>query len=471
MGNEKTIRVRFAPSPTGFLHVGGARTALFNFLFARKHQGQFLLRIEDTDVERSRPELIENILQSLSWMGISWDESPVYQSTRSARHKEICQLLLQTGHAYRCFCSAQENASGFMYDKRCRFLSEEEIQKKLSSGLPYAIRFRVPEGSTEFFDHIRGKVIVQHKEIEDFVLLRSDGTPVYQVAVVVDDHDMGITHVIRGEDHLSNTPKQILLYQALGWQIPEFAHVPMILGPDKKRLSKRHGATSVEEYRKRGILPHALVNFLALLGWSPGDNREILSLEEMIEAFDLKKISKKSAVFDENKLLWMNMQYIQKLPESSLLEAVKPFLPSEIQFDLNSPEDQKKFLGCIALMKKRVKTLLEFYEKGKYFFHESISYDPDAIQKYWNPETTRALFSELFPRLEKLSEWTKETTEVAVRAFAEEKKLPPAEVIHPLRVALTGTSASPGLFELMEVLGKSTVLQRIASAIEVLKSF
>lgn len=459
MKNRKSIRVRFAPSPTGYLHVGGARTALFNYLFAKKQRGQFLLRIEDTDVERSRPELVENILLSLSWMGISWDESPVYQSMHKERHKEICQWLLHNGYAYRCFCASQENASSFMYDRRCRFLTPEEIQKNLSLGLPYALRFRVPEGHTEFFDHIRGKVIVQNKEIEDFVLLRSDGTPVYQVAVVVDDHDMGITHVIRGEDHLSNTPKQILLYQALGWEIPEFAHVPMILGPDKKRLSKRHAAISMEEYKRQGVLPQAFVNFLALLGWSPGDNREILSLEEMIEVFDLKKVSKKSAVFDENKLFWMNAQYIQKLANSALVEAVRPFLPSQ-------EIDEKALLGCISLMKTRVKTLAEFYEKGKYFFHDPISYDSDAVQKYWHAEVTPTLFSALSHCLESLTEWTKEAIEATVRSCAERKGLTPGEIIHPLRVALTGTSASPGLFELMEVLGRSTVLKRIARAME-----
>jgi len=313
MENKKrSPRVRFAPSPTGALHVGGARTALFNFLYARHHQGRFLLRIEDTDVSRSQQELTEQILRSLRWLGLNWDGEPVHQSTRRENHLEACRSLLESGHAYPCFCDAGmlqrkreeslKKTGEYKYDGTCRSIPLDDANQRMESGVPHTLRFKVPDGATTFDDAVRGTVTVDHAEIDDFILLRSDGTPVYQVAVVVDDHDMGITHVIRGDDHLSNTPKQILVYQALEWNLPVFAHVPMILGPDKKRLSKRHGATSVEEYQKNGYLSDALVNFLALLGWSPGDDREMMSLDEMIEAFSLDRISKTPSVFDETKL-------------------------------------------------------------------------------------------------------------------------------------------------------------------------
>ncbi|HEX9935402.1 MAG TPA: glutamate--tRNA ligase, partial [bacterium] len=289
---KKRLRVRFAPSPTGALHLGGARTALFNYLFAKQHDGAFLLRIEDTDQIRSDAAVTEAIFRSLQWLGLQWDETPVHQSSGIERHRAACDALVRQGKAYFCFCppdllalkrdAARET---YKYDRTCLALTPKEVEERVRSGASKAVRFRIPEGQTEFMDHVRGRVEVQNREIDDFVLLRSDGHPVYQIAVVADDHAMGVTHVIRGDDHLSNTPKQILLYKALGWAVPEFAHVPMILGPDKKRLSKRHGATSVEEYRSGGILPEALVNALALLGWNPGDERELMNMPELIRSF------------------------------------------------------------------------------------------------------------------------------------------------------------------------------------------
>ncbi|MFQ5583570.1 MAG: glutamate--tRNA ligase, partial [Calditrichia bacterium] len=323
-GNTENIRTRFAPSPTGFLHVGGARTALFNWIYARRHGGKFLLRVEDTDRVRSTPENTRKIFDDLIWLGINWDEEVIYQSTRSDIYRQYANLLLETDKAYRCFCTAEtlakkrhlaeQNKLPYLYDKTCRRLAPEVVSQNLRENKPFTLRLRVPEGETAWRDLIRENIRVANSEIDDFIILRSDGTPIYQLAVVVDDHFMEITHVIRGDDHISNTPKQILLYNAFGWDIPLFGHIPLILGADKKRLSKRHGATSVGEFRERGYLADALKNYLVLLGWSPGDDREIMSMDEIIKRFSLENIQKKSAIFDEAKLQWFNALYIRNLP-------------------------------------------------------------------------------------------------------------------------------------------------------------
>lgn len=473
---SSTVRVRFAPSPTGYLHIGGARTALFNFLYARKTGGQFLLRIEDTDLVRSSPEMTGNILDSLRWLGLSWEGEPVHQSERRLQHEAACRDLLHRGLAYPCFCDPEElkkkkenapqNGADYRYDRTCLGVSSGEAEKRMRQGTPYAVRFKVPDGKTVFRDHVRGEVSFDNAEIDDFVLLRSDGSPVYQVAVVADDHAMGITCVIRGDDHLSNTPKQILLYRALGWPEPEFAHVPMILGPDKKRLSKRHGATSVEEYRRQGILPEALRNFLALLGWSPGGDREILSLDEMIEAFSLSEVSKKSAVFDETKLAWMNQQYLQNLSDEALIERVLPFLPAAEAPDPESEEGKGLLSGFVRLMRPRVQRLSEFHGQGLYFFNDPADYDSEAVRKHWADASAAEILHEMAAKLGGISPWNAAEIEKSVRGMADRMTLKAGQVIHPVRLALTGSGASPGLFELMEVLGRVTVLRRLKAAAE-----
>jgi glutamyl-tRNA synthetase len=480
MASDKKIRVRFAPSPTGALHVGGARTALFNFLFALNSDGTFLLRIEDTDISRSDPALTEQILRSLRWLGLDWDEQPVHQSGRMIRYREVCDTLAQDEWAYPCFCSADEikekrekaikETGEYHYDRKCYGLSPSEVKERVSAGEAFALRFRVPYEDVRFDDAVRGSVTIQSKEIDDFIILRSDGTPVYQIAVVVDDHDMEITHVIRGDDHLSNTPKQILIYRAMGWDLPVFAHVPMILGADKKRLSKRHGATSVEEYQTTGTLPEALVNFLALLGWSPGDDREIMSLNEMIGAFSLDRISKNPAVFDETKLVWMNAQYIKEVSDDRLLKAVAPFIVEARLADDTFIEDNRDYLyKCFTLMRERMKKLTDFVEQGAYYFKDPEKYDEKAIKKHWMKEGVTERLMALLKSLDNLSDWQPSTMEAVVKDLAESMQVGLGKVLQPARLALTGSAASPGMFELMEVLGKETTLQRLRRAIEYLK--
>jgi glutamyl-tRNA synthetase len=470
---EGKARVRFAPSPTGYLHIGGARTALFNYLFARRQGGTFLLRIEDTDAERSSPEMTENILASLRWLGLDWDGEPVFQSSRRPDHERACRSLLEKGFAYPCFCDPEEirkrretapqPGAEYKYDRRCLGIPASEAAERMRRGESHAVRFRIPDGRTSFHDLIRGEVTVEHAELDDFVILRSDGSPVYQAAVVVDDHAMGITHVIRGDDHLSNTPKQILLYRALGWEVPAFAHVPMILGPDKKRLSKRHGATSVEEYRRQGILPGALRNFLGLLGWSPGDDREVMSLQETVEAFSLEAVSKKSAVFDEKKLAWMNSRYLAALSDDELAEQVAAFLPAGAA-DVSTREGRESLLAFVRLMRPRAQKLTEFFENGAYFFTDPDAYDEPAAAKHWADRGAAELLDALDLRLADLPDWAAGGIETAVRSLAEGRGIKAGTVIHSARLALAGCGASPGLFELMETLGRASVHRRLGRA-------
>lgn len=477
MTKTKSVRVRFAPSPTGYLHIGGARTALFNTLFARHNVGKFLLRIEDTDVSRSDGEMTEAILRSLRWLGLVWDEEPVYQSTRLERYRAVCKELVRKGSAYPCFCTPEELAEKrgetkeeYKYDRKCVGLSEKEVREKRDLGVPRTIRFFVPEGETTFDDAVRGRVTVQNKEIDDFIILRSDESPVYQVAVVVDDHDMGITHVIRGDDHLSNTPKQILIYRAVGWEVPEFAHVPMILGSDKKRLSKRHGAASVEEYREAGFLPQTVVNFLALLGWSPGDDREIMSLEEMVESFTLDRISKNPAVFDETKLTWMNDQYLTRMTDEELLEPVVAVLQEKGLVDEDFVRENGQYLlGFIGMMKGRMKKLTDFADLGRYFFVDPEEYEEDTVRKHWKKEGVLQKLQKLTGRLESMAKWTEEELERVLRGLAEEEGIGAGKIIHPTRLALTGFGVSPGLFELMALLGKKRVIRRLRTAVDYLE--
>lgn len=466
------IRTRFAPSPTGYLHLGGARTALFNWLFAKKHNGQFLLRIEDTDRQRSSEEMTRQIFEGLVWLGLQWDGEVIYQGARARLHREHAQKLVRQGNAYACFCSKEEldarrreaesRKQAYRYDGTCRWLSPGEVKQKMDAGLPYAIRFKTPEGETVWQDAVHGEIRVNNKEIDDFIILRSDGSPIYQLAVVVDDHLMGITHVIRGDDHISNTPKQILLYQAFGWPVPSFAHVPLILGPDKKRLSKRHGATSIEEYRNMGILPEALFNYLVLLGWSPGDDREILTREEIIEAFSLEGISGKSAIFDEKKLLWMNGQYISHTPDEKLWSYVSELLVQQNVMSLSEALARKEYLlRVIRLMKPRVRLLTDFVASASYFYADPKTFDQKGVRKYLKEPRVWGLLQRYTETIAQLEPFSEAALEDELRSLAEKEGLAAAQLIHPLRLALTGKTVSPGLFELMVLLGKETVVRRL----------
>lgn len=476
--DENNIRVRFAPSPTGWLHIGGARTALFNFLIARRHGGAFLLRIEDTDTSRSNPEMTAAILRSLEWLGLTWDEPEVYQSAGRDIHIRRCLGLVEQGKAYRCFCTPEElqerrrQASGdaaYQYDGTCRHLPEAVIGEKLNRNTPFTVRFKTPPGETSFTDLVCGPVTVSHAEIGDFIILRSDGTPVYQVAVVSDDHDARVTHVIRGDDHLSNTPKQILLYRAFGMPVPEFAHVPMILGPDKKRLSKRHGAASVEEFRDAGVLPEALRNFLALLGWSPGDDREIMTLEEMIGSFSLDRISRNPAVFDEEKLTWMNSKYIQSATADDLIATLRQD-PAVERMLAEAAADPAYIAGVLELLRPRMKRLTDFASQAGFFFHPPEEYEEQAVRKHWlNPDAKRRLRL-IRNGLADLGSWTEEQVEELIRGAAEQEGAGAGKLIHPVRLALTGSSASPGIFEVIVLLGREEVVGRLDRALERLET-
>ena len=467
------IRVRFAPSPTGYLHVGGARTALYNWLFARHMNGVLILRIEDTDSDRSRPELTTAILESLKWLGLDWDEGPFRQSDRLDRYRALAAELERTGHAYPCFCTPEELqakrslATGgrpWKYDGTCRNLAAAERQKRIADGVAHAIRFRVPEtGETEFEDQVFGHIRIENREMEDFVLLRSGGQPTYHLSVVADDVDMRITHVVRGADHLSNTPKQILVYRAAGANLPVFAHLPLILGPDRQRLSKRHGATSVGAYRDQGILPEALVNFLALLGWTPPGGEEILSREAMAQQFELGAVSKSNAVFDPEKLNWMNSQYLRTLD----LDRLTPLVEAELNqagLDSNVLASSGKFEQTVALLQPRMRTLKDFSLGGRAFFTDDFEYAPEARKKFWKDPSLPGLLRNLAERLDQLDLFDAEKTEKTLRDLAEENNIKAGLLINATRVALTGQAVAPGLFDVMNVLGRERAVERLRRA-------
>ncbi|MEX0979981.1 MAG: glutamate--tRNA ligase, partial [Gemmatimonadota bacterium] len=473
--------VRFAPSPTGFLHVGGARTALFNWLLARKKGGTFILRIEDTDRERSTPEMTQAILDSMAWLGLDWDEGPLFQSDGIERHRADVRRLLDDGLAYRDFTTSEElardreelqrsNTSMRAARRKAEAMAPGEAEERAAAGEVHAVRFRVPHGETVWNDTVHGEMRFANDEIDDLVILRSDGSPTYNLAVVSDDADMRVTLVIRGDDHLSNTPKQILLHEALGHTPPTFAHVPMILGPDGKRLSKRHGATAVGEYEGQGILPDAMVNFLALLGWSPGDDREVMTRAELLESFTLERVLKKSAVFDVKKLEWLNGQHLSRTSAAELEPGITKRL---VEGGKARAEElaarEAGYLGLIDLLKVRARTLDELAEQVAAYLPEEVEYDPQAVAKHWEKNLEAAL--EYLTRMRgtfEACQWEEESLEEALRSLAESLGKGAGKLIHPLRVALTGQAVSPGIFEVLVVIGRERSLARIEEAIRLL---
>ena len=468
------VRTRFAPSPTGYLHIGGARTALFNFLFARHHGGKFILRIEDTDRERSTPEAINAILDAMNWLGLDWDEGPFYQTKRYPLYEEKVQKLLSEGKAYPCVCTpekleakrqlAQKEKRKSMYDGTCR--PPEGVIPPLPQDKPYTIRFRSPrDGSTIVNDAVKGDVVFDNRELDDLIIARSDGTPTYNFCVVVDDIDMGITHIIRGDDHLANTPRQILLYQALGDTPPQFAHVPLILGLDKARLSKRHGATSVTAYRDMGYLPEAILNYLVRLGWSHGD-QELFSREELIEKFSLESVGKSAGVFNPEKFLWVNFHYLKTRPLSQLAEEIVPYIVAK---GYRVPQDKSWLERMIKTLQERAKTLVELVDAASFYLTDDIAIDEKAAKKFLTLEVSRPL-SKLIERLSALDEFSEANIESAFSGVLEEFGLSMGKLAQPVRVALTGSTVSPGIHEVIAVLGKERTIRRLQSALERLRS-
>lgn len=483
------VRVRFAPSPTGYLHIGGARTALFNWLFARKMGGKLILRIEDTDVARLKEDSVSQILTSLKWLGINWDEGPevggdygpYYQSERFDIYRKYCQQLVDEGKAYYCFCTPEELEAQrekqrqakqpFRYARTCRDLTPEEVKARIDAGASYSVRLKIPaEGSVVVHDLIHGDVTFNMDQYDDFVIMKSNGIPTYNFAVVIDDHLMGMTHVMRAEEHLSNTPKQLLVYQAFGWEPPKFGHMSMILAPDRSKLSKRHGATSVEEFRSQGFVAEAIVNYLTLLGWGPGDEREIFSLQDTVELFELEQMSKKAAIYDTKKLTWMNGQYLSELPLEKILPEVKPFFVKDGYVDEAwFAENEEYFAKLVDTVRVRVKTLQEIADASDYFFKDVESYDEKGVAKHFKPEAV-ALLEECIAAVEADDVYSLETTEAAYNKIAADNNLALGKVIHPTRLALTGRTVSPGMFDVMVLLGKEKTLARLHKAVEFIKN-
>jgi glutamyl-tRNA synthetase len=477
-----THRLRFAPSPTGYLHVGVARTALLNWLFVKHYGGQFLLRVEDTDRARSTEASTRSIFEGLEWLGLTWDEEVVYQGANLERHRADGKRLLDNGTAYRCFCTPDEidarrreaEAAGeaFKYDRRCDRLPPDEVARRVSAGMPFVVRFRVPPGETSWDDLVHGVITFPNKDIEDFVILRSDSTPIYNMAVVSDDIAMRITLVMRGDDHISNTPKQIMLYKALGAELPGFAHLPMIHGTDGKKLSKRHGATAVGEYRHMGILPQAMVNFLALLGWSPGNDIEVMTVPQMIELFSAEGLSKKAAIFDFKKLEWMNGQHLSLLTSESLVPLVRDAL-IEAQLATRDELDARRswLISLIDLLKVRSRTIDDIVRQAGPYLAEHVTYDPDAVEKQWKDRaSTVELLLSARNTLASVNRWEPHEMEAALRANAEQRGIGAGKLFQPLRVALTGLAVSAGIFDVLALLGRDRSLARIDDALNFLRA-
>ena len=479
-------RVRFAPSPTGYLHVGGARTALFNWLVARRHGGTFILRIEDTDTERSSTDMVTGILDGLRWLGLTWDEgpdiggphSPYFQSERLEKYRAAADQLLRDGHAYYCFCSAdrlrvereraEARGQAWQYDRTCLSLSPDRIRELVATGAPSALRFKVPPAGAAFDDAVHGRIAFDGSSIEDFVILRSDRYPTYHLSVAVDDIEMVITDVIRGDDHISNTPKHVLLFEALGAPVPRFAHVPLIMGADKKRLSKRHGATSVMEYQRQGYLAPAMVNFLALLGWSPGGDRELMDTRELIESFSLEGISGGNAVFNTEKLDWMNGQYIARLPIESLADAARPFFHDAGLASHPLVTDTTAFHRLLELLRPRAKRLTDFVEQSRPLLTEVVAYEQEAVDKHLSSPELAGHLAALVAALDAATAYDEAQVEAAVRGTASARGIKAGALIHATRVAVTGRTQSPGLFEVLTWLGRDRTRARLEHLLDFL---
>jgi len=487
---NKKIRVRFAPSPTGMLHIGGARTALFNWLYAKHYNGTFVLRIEDTDQVRSTEEAVNVILEGMKWLGLDWDEgprkggeySPYYQMQRLYLYQKYAEQLLKDKKAYYCYCTREELAESrekqskenksLKYDRHCMNLSEEDKKRYKAEGRKPVIRLKIPAKEITFNDLLRGEVTFDGGLLSDFVIMKSDGIPTYNYAVVIDDTLMKITDVMRGDDHISNTPKQIVIYEALGFDVPKFAHIPMIMGEDHAKLSKRHGAASVMEYRKMGYIPEALVNYIAHLGWSSGSNREIFSIEEIAKEFTLDKISKHAAVFNMEKLNWFNSEYLKKMPIDSLTKMLLPFLREANYIEKGeslSPAKNEYIKEVLKLMQGRINNFSQFIDYADYFFIDKINIEPQAFDSVLNKEGVPGILQVLEEKLSVIKCWDEESIENVVRKVASSLQIKGGQIIHPTRVALSGKKVGPGLFELMVVLGQDKTVKRLKKAIEKIK--
>ena len=460
-----SVRTRFAPSPTGSLHIGSVRTALFSYLFARHHGGSFLLRIEDTDKERSTEESVRAIVEGLTWLGLTWDEGPYFQSQRMALYRARAESLLAAGHLYRCYCTTDELearrqaalAAGRRpaYDRTCRDLTAPPTGRATS-----VLRFRTPlDGQTVIDDLVKDRVVFQNAELDDFVVVRSDGSPMYNFCVVVDDHDMAVTHVIRGDDLLASTPRQTLLYQALGAPVPRFGHVPQILGLDKARLSKRHGATSVLSYAEQGYLPDAMVNYLARLGWSHGD-QELFTRTELVDHFTLETVGKSASIFNPEKLEWVNFQYLKATPATDLARLVLPFIE---RAGLPVPTDLAWLARAVETLRERAKTLVELADFARFYLADAIELDPKAAAKHLTPGVAPAL-ADLTRHLRDLAEWTPAAIEGAFQATIGTHDMRLGGLAQPVRVAVTGGTVSPGIYEVLDVLGRERTLSRLDAA-------
>ncbi|MFH1454421.1 MAG: glutamate--tRNA ligase [Armatimonadota bacterium] len=463
----KKVRVRFAPSPTGHLHIGSARTALFNWLFARSRKGVFVLRIEDTDKARSKKEYLDSILRDLKWLGLNWDEGPYFQTERLDMYKEYADKLLEKGYAYRCFCTKEElenrKAEGSLsgYNGKCRDLKTEEAEKLTGEGKEYVIRFKVDKGITVFNDLVRGKVEFDNDTIEDFIIVKSSGIPVYNFAVVVDDITMRITHVIRGEEHISNTPRQIMIFSALGEKQPLFAHIPIVLNPDKTKLSKRAGAATLDDFAGMGYLPEALINFLSLLGWSSGDDKDIMDVGGIIEKFSMDRITKSAAVFDDDKLSAVNASHIRKMSDNDLAGLLKDFNKARVHKDIKDGLIE----NLAPLYKERITTLRDFFNDAGFFFEDEISYDEKDAGKYFKGDFFTPAFEKIIKEFSLIESFDLESTEKIIRGIAAGSGIGAGKLIQPVRLAVSGRCATPPIFDVLVMLGRDKVIERLKKAL------
>ena len=464
--SESSVKVRFAPSPTGELHLGGARTALFNWLFAKHNKGKFFLRIEDTDTLRSKEKYTKQILDSLSWLGFEWDDPIIYQSERNSQYKLYLKKLLDSNQVYRCFCSKNDleesrNDGDYKYSGKCRNLSEQDVKEKLNQGINFTYRIFIPDGKTDYNDLVYGQITVDNNEIDDFIIVRSDGSPTYNFTAVADDHDMSISHVIRGEDHLSNTPKQIILYKSLGYDIPTFAHLPLILGPDRKRLSKRHGAPGIQYYRDQGYFPIVLINHLALLGWNLGNEEEIFSINNLIENFDLSDIHKKGAVWDKKKLQWISGQHLKNMSTDEIMNSIR-----SVDEEWGKGHEISFLIAIIEMLKVRAKSLNDFIVQSESFFKDPKKYNKVGLSKCWKDDSTNMIVESLLTRINTIDDWRKEEIDKALKLFADQNQLAMGKITMPIRMAVLGSLSGPSVIEILALIGKKTTIHRLNKALE-----